>query len=80
MTRWRDTDKTCVDIRYDPQGRAVSTLSTEGYFDDRFIYNDDEKCTTYRMQKGAKPVTGITRTAGHPLYRSAGAGRNYRLE
>ncbi len=54
MTRWRDTDKTCVDIRYDPQGRAVSTLSTEGYFDDRFIYNDDEKCTTYLDAEGGE--------------------------
>lgn len=54
MTRWRDTDKTCVDIRYDPQGRAVSTLSTEGYFDDRFVYNDDEKCATYLDAEGGE--------------------------
>lgn len=54
MTRWRDTDKTCVDIRYDAQGRAVSTLSTEGYFDDRFVYNDDEKCTTYLDAEGGE--------------------------
>lgn len=66
MTRWRDTDKTCVDIRYDPQGRAVSTLSTEGYFDDRFIYNDDENAPPIWMRKAAKPVTGITRTVWLP--------------
>ncbi|EBS7635149.1 DUF4150 domain-containing protein [Salmonella enterica] len=54
MTRWRDTDKTCVDIHYDSQGRAISTLSTEGYFDDRFIYNDDEKCTTYLDAEGGE--------------------------
>ncbi|HGY4722035.1 TPA: DUF6531 domain-containing protein [Citrobacter amalonaticus] len=54
MTRWRDTDKTCVDIVYDTQGRAVSTLSTEGYFDDRFIYNDEEKCTTYLDAEGGE--------------------------
>lgn len=27
MTRWQDTDKTCVDICYDTQGRVISTLS-----------------------------------------------------
>ncbi|WP_448886383.1 PAAR-like domain-containing protein [Citrobacter telavivensis] len=54
MTRWRDTDKTCVDIRYDPQGRAISTLSTEGYYDDRFIYNDEEHCTTYLDAEGGE--------------------------
>jgi RHS repeat-associated protein len=54
MTRWRDTDKTCVDIGYDAQGRAVSTRSTEGYYDDRFIYNDEEKCTTYLDAEGGE--------------------------
>jgi RHS repeat-associated protein len=54
MTRWRDTDKTCVDIAYDTRGRAVSTRSTEGYYDDRFIYNDDERCTTYIDAEGGE--------------------------
>ncbi|WP_228286848.1 DUF6531 domain-containing protein, partial [Hafnia paralvei] len=54
MTRWRDTDKTCVDIDYDPQGRAISTRSTEGYYDDRFIYNDAERCTTYLDAEGGE--------------------------
>lgn len=43
-----------MDIVYDTQGRAVSTLSTEGYFDDRFIYNDEEKCTTYLDAEGGE--------------------------
>lgn len=54
MTRWRDTEKTCVDIRYDAQGRAVSTLSTEGYYDDRFVYNDEEHCTAYIDAEGGE--------------------------
>ncbi|BDA94832.1 hypothetical protein E5AUHO_24210 [Citrobacter freundii] len=54
MTRWRDTDKTCVDIRYDTQGRVISTLSTEGYYDDRFVYNDEEHCTTYIDAEGGE--------------------------
>lgn len=54
MTRWRDTDKTCVDIHYDTQGRTISTLSTEGYYDDRFIYNDEECCTTYLDAEGGE--------------------------
>lgn len=54
MTRWRDTDKTCVDIRYDALGRAISTLSTEGYYDDRFIYQDEESCTTYVDAEGGE--------------------------
>lgn len=54
MTRWRDTDKTCVDICYDAQGRAISTLSTEGYYDDRFIYQDEASCTTYVDAEGGE--------------------------
>ena len=54
MTRWRDTDKTCVDIRYDTQGRVISTLSAEGYYDDRFVYNDEEHCTTYIDAEGGE--------------------------
>ncbi|MDK9354892.1 DUF4150 domain-containing protein [Lelliottia sp. V106_10] len=54
MTRWRDTDKTCVDIRYDAQSRVISTLSTEGYYDDHFVYNDDECCTTYQDAGGGE--------------------------
>ncbi|HCB3588297.1 PAAR-like domain-containing protein [Citrobacter koseri] len=54
MTRWQDTDKTCVDICYDMRGRVISTLSTEGYYDDRFIYNDEEHCTTYIDAEGGE--------------------------
>ncbi|OAT33421.1 hypothetical protein M976_00168 [Buttiauxella ferragutiae ATCC 51602] len=54
MTRWRDTDKTCVDISYDVQGRVISTQSTEGYYSDHFIYNDEEKCTTYQDAEGGE--------------------------
>ncbi|HFQ7059297.1 TPA: PAAR-like domain-containing protein, partial [Citrobacter freundii] len=54
MTRWKDTTRTCVDIHYDGQGRAISTLSTEGYYDDRFIYNDEEHCTTYIDAEGGE--------------------------
>ena len=54
MTRWRDTDKTCVDILYDPQGRVISTVSTGGYYDDRFIYKDDECCTLYQDAEGGE--------------------------
>jgi len=54
MTRWQDTDKTCVDICYDTQGRVISTLSTEGYYDDRFVYNEEEHCTTYIDAEGGE--------------------------
>ncbi|POZ13512.1 hypothetical protein C3Z09_22960, partial [Lelliottia aquatilis] len=54
MTRWWDTDKTCVDIGYDAQGRAISTLSTEGYYDDRFVYDDAGHCTTYLDAEGGE--------------------------
>ncbi|MGK9228056.1 DUF4150 domain-containing protein, partial [Yokenella regensburgei] len=54
MTRWRDTAKTCVDISYDTLGRAIGTLSTAGYYDDRFIYNDEEYCTTYIDAEGGE--------------------------
>ncbi|HAT7515580.1 TPA: DUF4150 domain-containing protein [Kluyvera ascorbata] len=54
MTRWKDTARTCVDIHYDSQGRAISTLSTEGYYDDHFVYNDEEHCTTYIDAEGGE--------------------------
>ncbi|STR05626.1 PAAR-like domain-containing protein [Hafnia alvei] len=54
MTLWRDTDKTSVDIGYDAQGRAISTLSTEGYYDDRFVYDDEEHCSTYIDAEGGE--------------------------
>jgi len=54
MTRWKDTARTCVDIGYDHQGRTISTQSTEGYYDDRFVYNDEEHCTTYIDAEGGE--------------------------
>ncbi|WP_339373552.1 RHS repeat-associated core domain-containing protein [Xenorhabdus sp. KJ12.1] len=56
MTRWHDTDKTDFYIHYDDRGRVVSTDSPEGYWADRFIYNDDERVTTYLDAEGGKTL------------------------
>jgi len=54
MTHWRDTHKTRVEIEYDKHGRAVSTCSTEGYYNDRFIYDDEQQCTLYVDAEGGE--------------------------
>ncbi|ENA0608834.1 DUF4150 domain-containing protein [Enterobacter bugandensis] len=54
MAQWRDTSKTCVEIGYDVKGRAVSTRSTEGYYNDRFIYDDEQHSTVYLDAEGGE--------------------------
>ncbi|WP_232370354.1 RHS repeat-associated core domain-containing protein [Xenorhabdus lircayensis] len=54
MTRWHDTDKTDFYIHYDERGRVVSTHSSESYWSDRFIYDDDARVTTYLDAEGGK--------------------------
>ncbi|MDX7989863.1 DUF6531 domain-containing protein, partial [Xenorhabdus littoralis] len=56
MTRWHDTDKTDFYIHYDERGRVVSTHSSEGYWADRFIYDDDARVTTYLDAEGGKTL------------------------
>ncbi|WP_426577410.1 RHS repeat-associated core domain-containing protein [Xenorhabdus stockiae] len=57
MTRWHDSDKTDFYINYDERGRVVSTHSTEGYWADRFIYDDDERVTAYLDAEGGKTLS-----------------------
>ncbi|MFG6653497.1 RHS repeat-associated core domain-containing protein [Scandinavium sp. M-37] len=56
MTRWHDTDKTDAHIQYDRQGRVLTTRTASGHYQDRFIYDDLARCTTYQDAEG-----GITR-------------------
>ncbi|HKN02851.1 MAG TPA: PAAR-like domain-containing protein [Buttiauxella sp.] len=56
MTRWRDTDKTQVSYRYDEAGRVTALSTPEGYYNDRFIYNDEEHCTTYLDAEGGQKL------------------------
>jgi len=56
MTRWRDTDKTQVSYRYDEAGRVTEVSTPEGYYNDRFIYNDEERCTTYLDAEGGRKL------------------------
>ncbi|TBM32142.1 PAAR-like domain-containing protein, partial [Hafnia paralvei] len=56
MTCWRDTDKTQVSYRYDSQGRVTEVSTPEGYYDDRFIYNDEARCTTYLDAEGGRKL------------------------
>ena len=54
MTHWRDTDKTQVSYRYDESGRVTEVSTPEGYYNDRFIYNDEERRTTYLDAEGGR--------------------------
>ncbi|EMB4675141.1 DUF4150 domain-containing protein [Proteus mirabilis] len=47
MVAWGDTDSTEVMIDYDEQGRVVATRSPSGFWNDRFIYDDYQRMTTY---------------------------------
>jgi RHS repeat-associated protein len=74
MTRWRDTAATDVALRYDGRGRVVALRSTEGYFDDRLIYDDalgithhvdaEGGCSAYYYNEDAL-VTRIVDPEGH---------------
>ncbi|WP_187654601.1 RHS repeat-associated core domain-containing protein, partial [Xenorhabdus sp. PB62.4] len=57
MTRWHDTDKTDFYIHYDERGRVISTHSSVGYWDDRFIYDDEARVTTYLDAEGGKTLS-----------------------
>ncbi|RAX06370.1 hypothetical protein CKY10_23155, partial [Photorhabdus sp. HUG-39] len=52
MTRWHDTDKTDVTVHYDKAGRVTATTTPQGYWQDRFAYDDDHNITTYFDAEG----------------------------
>ncbi|WP_387555189.1 HNH/endonuclease VII fold putative polymorphic toxin [Photorhabdus sp. RM126S] len=52
MTRWHDTDKTDVTVHYDNAGRVTATATPQGYWQDRFEYDDDNNVTTYFDAEG----------------------------
>lgn len=54
MTHWRDTDQTRVALSYDNLGRVTKTCAEGGYYSDSFLYNDEEKCTTYLDAEGGE--------------------------
>ncbi len=66
MTRWHDTDKTDVTVHYDNAGRVTATTTPQGYWQDRFEYDDEHRVTTYffsyRMASGRRLTT--TASAG----------------
>ncbi|WP_240042445.1 DUF6531 domain-containing protein, partial [Photorhabdus khanii] len=54
MTRWHDTDKTDVTIHYDNAGRVTATTTPQGYWQDRFEYDDEHRVTTYFDAEGGR--------------------------
>ncbi|EBQ9466056.1 protein Rhs, partial [Salmonella enterica subsp. enterica serovar Wangata] len=54
MVFWRDEDGTQVDLCYDAQGRVTETKTPEGYYNDRFIYNDAERQNSYVDAEGGR--------------------------
>ena len=56
MTSWRDTFKTEAKIRYDELGRVISTTTKDGYYEDKFCYDETNRCSVYHDAEG-----GITK-------------------
>ncbi|WP_319927888.1 RHS repeat-associated core domain-containing protein [Xenorhabdus littoralis] len=52
MIRWGDNNTTDVSVDYDLRGRVVSVTTPQGYWNDRFIYDDAERSTTYLDAEG----------------------------
>ncbi|MCT8350040.1 PAAR domain-containing protein, partial [Photorhabdus temperata] len=52
MTRWHDTDQTDVAIHYDNAGRVIATTTPQGYWQDRFDYDDENRVTRYFDAEG----------------------------
>ena len=47
LNQWRDSGATCVQLKYDAQGRVIATRTNTALYDDRFEYRDDERRSTY---------------------------------
>ncbi|MBF7993028.1 PAAR-like domain-containing protein [Rahnella laticis] len=56
MTRWKDSDKTDVSIRYDAKGRVTGTLAEGGYYRDSYLYDDVNRVTTCLDGEGGRTV------------------------
>lgn len=74
MVFWRDEDGTQVTLCYDAQGRVTETRTPEGYYNDRFIYNDAERQNTYVDAEGGQThywynEDGLTVREADPLGR-----------
>ncbi|MDN8602184.1 DUF4150 domain-containing protein, partial [Citrobacter sp. S2-9] len=74
MVFWQDADGTQVDLAYDAQGRVTQTKTPEGYYNDRFIYNDAERQNTYLDAEGGQTRVwynedGLTVREADPLGR-----------
>ncbi|SIP72321.1 conserved hypothetical protein [Xenorhabdus innexi] len=54
MIRWHDTDQTDVHLTYDERGRALTTTTANGYWNDRFRYDDQARITTYLDAEGGE--------------------------
>ncbi|WP_350307605.1 PAAR domain-containing protein [Photorhabdus viridis] len=52
MTRWHDTDQTDVTVHYDKAGRVTATTTPQGYWQDRFAYDDENRVTRYFDAEG----------------------------
>lgn len=76
MVFWRDEDGTQVDLCYDALGRVTETKTPEGYYNDRFIYNDAERQNSYVDAEGGRTdywynEDGLTVRRADPLGRES---------
>ncbi|EOT8833098.1 PAAR-like domain-containing protein [Escherichia fergusonii] len=74
MVFWQDADGTQVDLRYDMLGRVTEIVTPEGYFNDRFIYNEAERQSIYLDAEGGQTLVwyneeGLTVREADPLGR-----------
>lgn len=56
LNHWRDGGHTSVDIEYDSKGRVIATHTPEALYNDRFIYNPDERKTEYLDATGGRTI------------------------
>ncbi len=53
LNHWSDSGATSVDLRYDSKGRVIATSTPDGIYNDRFVYEPDEKKVRYIDAEGA---------------------------
>lgn len=54
MVHWHDTDATYLTVNYNEKGQVLSLNSKEGYFQDEFIYDEQQKKTIYLDAEGGR--------------------------
>ncbi|MDU8925661.1 PAAR domain-containing protein, partial [Pasteurellaceae bacterium LIM206] len=54
MSSWWDSDATKVAIEYDDVGRVITTKTESGHYEERYQYDDENRCTRYFDAEGGE--------------------------